>query len=75
MSLVFLDPDNPYPKIVETCRALLDPNTLGKDESNLSGFAMAAFSSQLAAVLLDTWREVAPVSGSTGRKRKSRSGL
>ena len=41
--------------------------------SNLSSFDMAAFSSQLASVLLDTWREVAPVT-SKGSKRKRKSG-
>ena len=48
------------------------------DESNMSSFDMAAFSSQLAAVLLDTWKEVAPVttaSKKSGRKRKSRDGI
>ena len=45
----------------------------------MSSFDMAAFSSQLAAVLLDTWKEVAPVtttaSKKSGRKRKSRDGI
>ena len=41
----------------------------------MSSFDMAAFSSQLASVLLDTWKEVAPVTTAkkSGRKRKSRS--
>ena len=44
----------------------------------MSSFDMAAFSSQLAAVLLDTWKEVAPVttaSKKSGRRRKSRDGI
>ena len=62
----------PTADVICECRPKISSRS---DKSNMSSFDMAAFSSQLAAVLLDTWKEVAPVTTAkkSGRKRKSRS--